>query len=489
MGYNIVLILSLLAIANAQAQYYQGQPPQQSPYSYPGGYAPPAQPQPYYQPYQPYPAPPQQPSRADYGRSITVGQGQQQPQAPSWPYPYFPQQPGPNFPPQSPEPLIESIFKHEDPDMHRYLTPPSLKFKIGIVAEKIKDSNKDEDTGTFKSYIREGHLYIQKNKTNPETPNITLEWEDEEKGTFTLESGINFGGKGFELATLNVFNGKLYACDDETGVVYELKKIEDEDDENKSGESKDTEKEKEKPKTSSGRRDQKQRNEQLDDEPKKDEEEKYHYVAQPWIILSKENSNEGFKCKWGVVRNNQLWIGSTGSLVPKNKTDEESTETSKERQIVKQIDPTGEVTDVDFSKHYEKLAEAYEVNLRQGHVVHEAAAWSDLLNKWIWAPKRVTKDKRDNETWNKISTNEVELSDDKFEDVTTTKFGNLTETVGFKGLRFIPGTQDRFVLALKAGTDEEGNYISTLAVYDLKGTEIMPETKVADGTYSAVEFL
>ena len=42
-----------------------------------------------------------------------------------------------------------------------------------------------------------------------------------------LETGINHSGEGFELSTLNFFNGKLYACDDETGIVYELKEDEE----------------------------------------------------------------------------------------------------------------------------------------------------------------------------------------------------------------------------------------------------------------------
>ena len=65
------------------------------------------------------------------------------------------------------------------------------------------------------------------------------------------------------------------------------------------------------------------------------------------------------------MKDNKLWIGSTGTLVPKKEGDE-SGETSNEEQFVKVIDQTGEVTTLDWSKNYEKIAEAYEVNLKQG---------------------------------------------------------------------------------------------------------------------------
>lgn len=38
-------------------------------------------------------------------------------------------------------------------------------------------------------------------------------------------SGFSYKGRGMELSTLNYFNGKLYSCDDKTGIVYELRKI------------------------------------------------------------------------------------------------------------------------------------------------------------------------------------------------------------------------------------------------------------------------
>ena len=40
--------------------------------------------------------------------------------------------------------------------------------------------------------------------------------------TYTLTSHFNAGNKAMELSELIAFNGKLYSCDDRTGVIFEV---------------------------------------------------------------------------------------------------------------------------------------------------------------------------------------------------------------------------------------------------------------------------
>jgi hypothetical protein len=83
-------------------------------------------------------------------------------------------------------------------------------------------------------------------------PKITVEFKGQ--GEYhVIESGLNNKEEGFELSTLNVFNGKLYSCDDETGIVYELI-----------------------------------RKEHNDTTPKNET-----YSAQPWVILPNDGENTG----------------------------------------------------------------------------------------------------------------------------------------------------------------------------------------------------
>jgi len=116
---------------------------------------------------------------------------------------------------------------------------------------------------------------------------------EEREGVFPLESGINFGGKGFQLSTLNTFNEKLFSCDSKTGIVYELKKIEAQGDDDGvillpiRGNQHDV--------------DERQGRDysQVDGSGPRfeggtgvEDGKKYKYVAQPWVILSNEKSNK-----------------------------------------------------------------------------------------------------------------------------------------------------------------------------------------------------
>jgi soluble calcium-activated nucleotidase 1 len=49
---------------------------------------------------------------------------------------------------------------------------------------------------------------------------VSVEWES--KDPHVIKSGLSLDDRGMELSELIVFNGKLYTCDDRTGVIYEL---------------------------------------------------------------------------------------------------------------------------------------------------------------------------------------------------------------------------------------------------------------------------
>lgn len=54
---------------------------------------------------------------------------------------------------------------------------------------------------------------------NVESQEVSVEWDE---GLVTLSSNMAYGGRGMELSELVVFNGRLYAVDDRTGVIYEV---------------------------------------------------------------------------------------------------------------------------------------------------------------------------------------------------------------------------------------------------------------------------
>jgi len=229
----------------------------------------------------------------------------------------------------------------------------------------------------------------------------------------------------------------LYACDDQTGIIYEL--ITNPESEN--------------------------------------------VTITPWVILPNQGTRSTFKCEWATVKDNHLWVGSLG--IPTYKEREGETD----KLMVKKVSPQGQVKDVDWSSNYEKIFKAAGVDFNTGFVNQEAVAWSELQQKWLFIPRRLSKEKFDKETIDKTGNNLAFWVDDQFEDIETKKLGELIETEGFTSVKFIPGSQDQLILALKAGVDESGNMVSSLVVFDIEGNEIMKPTVVANGTYAGVEFL
>jgi soluble calcium-activated nucleotidase 1 len=319
------------------------------------------------------------------------------------------------------------------------LTPPSLRYKIGLIADLGKDSK--TKNGTFMSYLREGHLIVRRNHgaaQNESSHNVTVEFK-EDVGVQMLETGLNNAGRGFDLSTLNVFNGDLYTCDDQTGIVYKLGTAEGE-----------------------------------------------NVTATPWVILPNPEGNgtrNTFKCEWATVKDNELWIGSLGTALDKDGNE------VNDRLCIRKLSPDGFVTTVDWTQNYEQLGKALDIDIRTGFVAHESGAWSDLLQKWVFLPRRVSEQKFDQATINNIGSNVALLADDQFSNVEVKTLGELNEKSGFTSFKFIPDSEDQLILALKAETEEKGKTGSFLAVYDLEGKEIMEPVRIADGIYAGVEFL
>jgi len=66
--------------------------------------------------------------------------------------------------------------------------------------------------------------------------------------------------------------------------------------------------------------------------------------------------------------------------------------------------------------------------------------------------------------------------------------GDLIPTHGFASFKFIPGTGDQMVLAIKSVETEETTETYIMA-FDLNGNILLPETKFADKKYEGIEFI
>jgi Apyrase len=109
-------------------------------------------------------------------------------------------------------------YKHAPPYNNTYPLSPVVKstphettYHIAIVSDL--DTKSKTDQHTWISYLKFGKLTVSKDFRS-----VRIEWDDE----VVLKSDISQKGRGMELSELVAFNGKLYTCDDRSGIVFEI---------------------------------------------------------------------------------------------------------------------------------------------------------------------------------------------------------------------------------------------------------------------------
>ncbi|ODM91068.1 Soluble calcium-activated nucleotidase 1 [Orchesella cincta] len=322
-----------------------------------------------------------------------------------------------------------------NPSRFRYpLTPPEVKFRIGVISDLDAESADPSDPGKWLSYLREGNLYIQQDKLDPSKTNISVEWD--ESAIHVIKSGLAYSGRGMELSTLNVFNGRLFSCDDRTGVIYELVR-----------------------------------------------DGSLEIIPTPWAILADGNYTGGsFKCEWATVKDGDFYVGGNGRdlVTPEGKI-------IKNSKFVKRITAHGEVTHLDWAENFDKMATALNIHF-PGFVVHEAAGWSDILDKWMFMPRYVSSEKFDINALRHSGSNVVLMADEHFDNVQVGHIGQVIPTHGFSGFKWIPGTNDQLVVALKS-LEVENKQQTYIMAFDLRGNVLLPETKISDQKFEGIEFI
>ena len=122
-------------------------------------------------------------------------------------------------------------------------------------------------------------------------------------------------------------------------------------------------------------------------------------------------------------------------------------------------------------------------------MIHEAATWSDLNQQWTFLPRRAHPEKYNDVDDEKHGTNMMFTTDFDFKTIDLKTIGNLDQpTHGFSSFKFMPGTNDSVIVALKS-EEVEGVAASYIMVFKTDGTILYPETKIGDCKYEGIEFI
>jgi len=310
--------------------------------------------------------------------------------------------------------------------------PKTNEFTIRIISD-LDQRSKQGDNNIFLSSFREGTL-----RADPITAKYTVEWGKEDE----LLSKHNEAGRGMELSELVMYYGRLYTVEDRTGIVYEILDFNNKD-------------------------------------------KKPSVVPRLITTEGDGNTDKGMKLEWATVKDGELLLGSFG----KEYTKEDGTVINRNNLWVMWVDEHGSIRHEDWSQIYEKIRHA--AGADSGYLIHEAISWSEVMKKWVVLPRRVSQEAYNEVADEKKGSNMVILANEDFSDLEVLHVGQITPERGFSTFKFVPGTHDQIILAVKSEENaEKESQSSFLTVFNLKGEILMEETEIPGGMkYEGVEFI
>lgn len=79
-------------------------------------------------------------------------------------------------------------------------------------------------------------------------------------------------------------------------------------------------------------------------------------------------------------------------------------------------------------------------------------------------------------------------ADENFQEIKVTRIGKENPTHGFSSFKFVPGTDDLVVVALKSEEDG-GKVASYILVFNIYGKILLPEQIIGNVKYEGIEFI
>ena len=239
-----------------------------------------------------------------------------------------------------------------------------------------------------------------------------------------LFTKISEAGRGMELSALVEFNRRLFTFDDRTGLAFEIV----------------------------GKK-----------------------AIPRYIMMEGDgNTDKGQKTEWATVKDGKMYVGSFG----KEYTNPDGSIKNTNNMWISIINDRGVVTHEDWTDRFNKLREAVGCPY-PGYMIHEAITWSPVRRQWVILPRRVSKEAYDENEDERRGSNTVIFASEDFSKIEVKHITPLTPTRGFSDFKFLPGSKDQIIVALKSEENEEAQTQNTyITVFDVNGKILMEETEI-----------
>ena len=207
-------------------------------------------------------------------------------------------------------------------------------------------------------------------------------------------------------------------------------------------------------------------------------------MAYPVSILMEGDgrTTKGQKNEWATIKDGKLFVGSIG----KEWTNSKGEVVNYNNQWIKELDSQLVTKHVDWRGVFEGLREATHTK-NPGYLIHEAVCWSSSRRRWYFLPRRVSELAYDDAADEERGSNTMISLDEHLAHPQVSKVGPLDPRHGFSSCKFVPFRENE-ILALKT-MEFQGAISSFIAVYDISGSVLMPETYIGDVKFEGVEFL
>ena len=100
-----------------------------------------------------------------------------------------------------------------------------------------------------------------------------------------------------------------------------------------------------------------------------------------------------------------------------------------------------------------KIARSVIPSVRCRYLLHETGVWSPVRREWLFLPRRMSKEPYQDVRDEKKGANTIITADENFDNIKYFRVGTLTPERGFSSAKFVPGSQDNVVVALKSEED------------------------------------
>ena len=123
-------------------------------------------------------------------------------------------------------------------------------------------------------------------------------------------------------------------------------------------------------------------------------------------------------------------------------------------------------------------------------MIFESCVWNDLDKKWYFLPRRASRESYDEDLDEKRATNLLITADIDFQNVIYKEIGKIIPVRGYSSFKFVPGTNNRLIIALKS-EEEDGKTRTYVTLFDkLNGNILVKDQLISNSLkYEGIEFV